>query len=82
MTPSVSDPENKRSRLEDRSVTLALVIATGLALMRVIRGGLRLDPIDGDFSLAMIFLLVGGWVLVSQARQRAARFRLQHRHSR
>lgn len=69
----------REATVEDRIVVLALVLSTALALIRVIRGGLKLDALDGDFSLALLFFLVGAWILAAEARERGSRF-LRRRH--
>lgn len=57
---------------EDRAVTIALVIATALALLRVFRAT-RGGEIDGEFALAMAFLLIGAYLLASELRERFSR---------
>jgi hypothetical protein len=79
---SRSNPsDTKGATFEDRCVTVALVFATALALLRVLRSALGADAVDADFSMAMVFLLVGGWLLAAEARERGARWRRRRRNA-
>lgn len=59
-----STPEH-RATFEDRAVTIALVIGTVLSLLRVFRSS-RDGQLDGEFALAMVFLLLGALLLGSE----------------
>jgi membrane protein DedA with SNARE-associated domain len=57
------------SATSDHAVTVALVAATVLAIARFVAGTLRGELYDADLALAVLFALVGVWLLGNQTRE-------------